>query len=138
MQHRISLTTNSDLNASSQVLSWFEKINQPPLQDKNIWWQCQILVFEGFTNIAEHSHKHLPLETPIELEAIRSDKSIEIRIWSLGEEFDLEKTLQEIVELKDNYEDRGRGLKIMSAIADQLSYEKTSDNRYCLFISKSY
>jgi hypothetical protein len=37
--------------------------------------------------------------------------------------------LKDTPELEDNYEERGRGLKIISAIAD---------SRYCLFISKSY
>ncbi|MGM3307098.1 ATP-binding protein [Anabaena sp. WFMT] len=138
MNHKICLIVNSDLTTSPQVLSWFEEINQPPMEDKKIWWQCQTLLLEGFTNIAEHSHKHLPIETPIELEAIRLDEAIEIRIWSLGEAFDLEQALQEIDELEDNYQERGRGLKIMSAIADKLSYEKTLDNRYCLFMSKLY
>jgi serine/threonine-protein kinase RsbW len=44
--------------------------------------------------------------------------------------------LQQTSEFEDNEEERGRGLKIMSAIADELSYEPTTDNRYCLFISK--
>ncbi len=138
MNKKIYLKVNTDLTASPQVLSWFEQMNQPPILDKQIWWQCQTLMIEGFTNIVEHAHKYLPLETPIEMEAVRLDEYIEIRIWSQGEPFDLEKQLQQTSEFEENDQERGRGLKIMSTIADKLSYDRTVDNRYCLFISKSY
>ncbi len=136
MAQKIYLKVNTDLTASSEVLSWFEQMNQPLLSDQKIWWQCQTLLIEGFTNIVEHAHKNLPETTPVEIEAIRLNEQIEIRIWSLGEYFDLEKTLQETSEFEDNNQERGRGLKIMSIIADKLSYERTADNRYCLFIIK--
>ncbi|PHM11331.1 ATP-binding protein [Nostoc sp. 'Peltigera malacea cyanobiont' DB3992] len=138
MNQKIYLKVNTDLTASPQVLSWFEQINQPPITDKEIWWQCQTLMIEGFTNIVEHAHKNLPIETPIEMEAVRLDEYIEIRIWSQGKPFNLEQKLHQTSEFEDNDRERGRGLKIMSAIADKLSYEPTGDNRYCLFISKSY
>ncbi|MEH2262046.1 ATP-binding protein [Nostoc sp.] len=138
MKNKIYLKVNTDLTASPQVLAWFEQINQPPIADRQIWWQCQTLMMEGFTNIVEHAHRNLPLETPIEIEAMRLDEFIEIRIWSKGEPFNLEQQLQQTSEFEENEQERGRGLKIMSAIADKLSYEPTVDNRCCLFISKSY
>ncbi|MEH2211459.1 ATP-binding protein [Nostoc sp.] len=138
MNHKIYLKVNTDLTASPQVLSWFEQMNQPPIPDKEIWWQCQTLMMEGFTNIVEHAHKNLPVETPIEMEAVRLDEYIEIRIWSQGKPFNLEQQLRQTSEFEDNNRERGRGLKIMFAIADKLSYEPTGDNRYCLFISKYY
>ena len=137
MTKTIHLQVNTDLTASPQVLSWFEQINQSPLLEPEIWWKCQTLLIEGFTNIVEHAHKNLPPETLIDIEAVRSSKQIEIRIWSQGQFFDLENKLQQISEFEDNEEERGRGLKIMSVIADKLSYERTTDNRYCLFISKT-
>ncbi|WP_152592429.1 ATP-binding protein [Nostoc sphaeroides] len=138
MKKKIYLKVNTDLTASPQVLFWFEQMNQPPIPDKKIWWQCQTLMMEGFTNIVEHAHKNLPIETPIEIEAVRLDQYIEIRIFSHGEPFDLEQQLQQTSEFEQNDGERGRGLKIMSIIADKLSYEPTVDNRYCLFISKCY
>ncbi|MFN6469087.1 MAG: ATP-binding protein [Nostoc sp. SerVER01] len=138
MNKKIYLKVNTDLTASPEVLSWFEQMNQPSFRNKQIWWQCQTLLMEGFTNIVEHAHKNLPLETPIEIEALRLNEYIEIRIWSQGECFDLEEQLRETSEFEDNNQERGRGLKIMSALADKLSYERTIDNRYCLFISKYY
>ncbi|MBD2414509.1 ATP-binding protein [Nostoc calcicola FACHB-389] len=138
MSKKIYLKVNTDLTASPEVLSWFEQMNQPSLPNKEIWWQCQTLLIEGFTNIVEHAHKNLPIETPIEMEALRLNEYIEIRIWSQGECFDLEEQLRQTSEFENNDQERGRGLKIMSAIADKLSYERTVDNRYCLFISKYY
>ncbi|MEJ6485094.1 anti-sigma regulatory factor [Nostoc punctiforme UO1] len=138
MKNKIYLKVNTDLTASPQVLFWFDQMNQPRIPNKEVWWQCQTLLMEGFTNIVEHAHKNLPIETPIEIEAVRVNKYIEIRIWSQGEPFDLEQQLRQISEFDENEQERGRGLKIMSAIADKLSYEPTGDNRYCLFISKYY
>jgi len=138
MFQKINLQVNTALTASEEVLLWFEQLNHPTLPDIKIWWQCQTLLQEGFTNIVEHAHKNLPTETPIALEAVRSNQSIEIRIWSHGPPFDLEQKLRETSEFEDNDDERGRGLKIMSLIADELSYEPTADNRNCLWIKKNY
>ncbi|KYC36663.1 ATPase [Scytonema hofmannii PCC 7110] len=138
VNYKIFLKVHTNLTVSSAILSWFEQINQPPLLDKKILWQCQTLLIEGFSNIVEHAHKNLPMETPIEIEAVRSEECIEIRIWSYGEAFDLKQKLQEIGSLEENEEERGRGLKIMAVLADELKYEPTVDNRYCLFIRKYY
>ncbi|GAA6616488.1 ATP-binding protein [Scytonema sp. NUACC26] len=138
MNYKIFLRVDTNLTASSAILSWFEQINQPPLLDKKILWQCQTLLIEGFTNVVEHAHKNLPIETPIEIEAVRLENSIEICIWAYGEAFDLKQKLQEIGQLEANEEERGRGLKIMALLADELRYEPTIDNRYCLFIRKYY
>lgn len=138
MFHKINLKINTDITVAEQVLSWFEQLNQPPLTDPKIWWQCQTLLYEGFTNIVEHAHKNLPPETPVMLEAIRCDQAIEIRISSYGFPFDLPKKIRETPQFEANDNERGRGLKIMSLIADELSYEPTADNRYCLLIKKYY
>lgn len=138
MLQEIHLQVNTDLTASEQVLLWFEQLNNPPLPDRIIWWQCQTLLQEGFANIVEHAHNNLPPETPITLEAVRSNQYIEIRIWSYGAPFDLEQKLRETAELEDSELERGRGLKIMSEIADGLSYERIADNRQCLCIKKYY
>lgn len=133
---KIYLEVPTDISASVQVLSWFEQINQPPIYDKIFWWKCQTILIEGFTNIVEHAHKDFSIETPIELEVTRYEKNIEIRIFSFGKPFNIKQKLKTIPELDNNYNERGRGLKIINAIADELSYEVQSDNRCCLFISK--
>src|SRR5689334_22119613 len=101
MSNKIYLTVNTDINASSAVLTWFEQLNNPPIPDKKIWWEFQTLLIEGFTNIVEHAHINLPIETPIELEAVRLSECIEIRIWSQGKAFDLEQKLQNLTEFED-------------------------------------
>jgi serine/threonine-protein kinase RsbW len=138
MVHKINLQVESDLAAADRVLSWFQQLNQPSLPDQKTWFQCLTLLQEGFINIAEHSHKDLPTETPIDIEAVRLDDRIEIRIWSLGPPFNLKQQLSEIPELEDNYDERHRGLKIIEAWADEFTYEKTDDSRHCLFIMKRY
>lgn len=138
MVQKIHLRVNTDLTVSDQVLLWFDRLNSPAIPNQAIWWQCQTMLQEGFANIVEHAHKNLPAETPVELEAIRFDERIEIRIWSYGPPFDLESELKEIPELEDNYGERGRGLKIISLLADKLSYEPTEDSRNCLFMMKHY
>jgi serine/threonine-protein kinase RsbW len=136
--NKIQLQINTGIADSEQVLSWFEQLNQPLVISAETWWQCQTLLQEGFMNIVEHAHKNLSNDTPIDIEAARLDTSIEIRIWSYGERFNMEEKLQEIDDFEANDGDRGRGLKIMSALADRMSYEQMPDRRYCLFLSKSY
>lgn len=138
MFYQINLQVNTDITASDQVLLWFEQLNQPPLPDTQIWWQCQTLLYEGFTNIVEHAHKNLPFDTPITIEASRYDQVIEIRIWSYGFPFDLQQKMRETPQFEANEDERGRGLRIMSLIADELSYEPTPDNRQCLWMKKYY
>ncbi|MBW4575954.1 MAG: anti-sigma regulatory factor [Aphanothece sp. CMT-3BRIN-NPC111] len=138
MPNKFHLQVDSRLAAAEQVRSWFEQLNQPVIPDKLVWLQCLTLLQEGFINIAEHSHKNLPPETPIDIEAVRLDDRIEIRIWSQGPPFDLQQKLSEIPELEDNYDERGRGLKIISEWADAFSYDRTEDNRHCLYIMKCY
>ncbi|MBD2438409.1 ATP-binding protein [Nostoc sp. FACHB-110] len=138
MDNRIYIKVNTGITALSDVLIWCEQINQPPIPDKQVWWQCQTLLIEGFANIVEHAHKNLPPTTPVEIELLRSPEYIEIRILSQGGAFDLERQLQITDELENNERDRGRGLKIMSALADKLSYEKISSDNYCLLMRKYY
>ena len=138
MANKIKLQINTGITDSEQVLLWFEQLNQPLIISEDIWWQCQTLLQEGFMNIVEHAHKNLPDDTLIDIEAIRLATTIEIRIWSYGERFNMEEKLQEIDDFEANDGERGRGLKIMSAIADLMSYEQMPDRRYCLFLSKSY
>lgn len=138
MVHKIYIQVNTDITASEQVLLWFEQLNQPHLPDVKIWWQCQTLLYEGFTNTVEHAHKNLPFETPINIEGVRSKNYIEIRIWCYGSTFNLKQKLLETPQLEDNNDERGRGLKVMSLIADELSYTPTTDNRQCLWIIKYY
>jgi len=135
---KIHLQVPTDSRVSDQVLSWFEELNQPPITNSKIWWQCQTVLKEGFDNAVEHAHRALPRETPIELEAIRYEGAIEIRIWDCGTPFDLLRKIKETPALEDNIGEHGRGLKIMEKIADDLRYDRLHDARNCLLIVKYY
>ncbi len=138
MIKKIHLQVNTDITVSERVLSWFEQLNQPSMTDKRTWWQCRLLLQEGFTNIVEHAHKNLPFATPIDIDAVRFERHIEIRIWSHGSPFDLEQKLRKTPEFENNDDERGRGLRIIAEIADELSYSKLDNDQYCLFIMKRY
>jgi serine/threonine-protein kinase RsbW len=138
VERQIHLRVKTDLNACEQVLAWFEQLNQPPLPDPQLWWKCQTLLQEGLTNAIEHAHRTLSPETPIDLEASRSDEAIAIRIYDFGMPFDLDRQLRQTPDFDENQRARGRGLRIMSMIADRLSYTRTSDKRNCLNMIKYY
>lgn len=93
--HKINIELNSDLKAVSQILSWIEQLEKLPIPEA-VLQQCKLAAVEGFTNAVRHAHKHLPLETPIELEIIVfNNERLEVRIWDWGEPFDLQAKLEE-------------------------------------------
>ncbi len=134
------LQVNTDSNALGQVLSWFEQL-KPPSISQMTWIECQTALAEGFGNAVDHAHRELPPETPIDIEVAIFSQAIEIRVWDSGSAFDFEQQLQQLSDEPDEIDElteRGRGLKIMQQISDYLSHTRTSDNRNCLLIVKSY
>jgi serine/threonine-protein kinase RsbW len=129
------LQVKTDLNALSQVLSWFNQLNQAKVYEK-IWLQCQLALAEGFTNAVRHAHKDQPPDMPIEIEVTLLTDGLEIRIWDYGAPFDLVQKSKMLPAKIDNDQEGGRGLKLMLQIADQLSYIRTPDHRNCLLITK--
>lgn len=127
----------SELEELTQVLAWFDQFNQPclPLE---VWLQCQLALAEGFTNAVRHAHKNQPTATPIEIAVTQSDCSLEIRIWDHGCGFDLNQTLQQMPQTVTHEAAGGRGLKLISQLADQVTYTRTADRRNCLLIVKTY
>ncbi|NEN90029.1 MAG: ATP-binding protein [Okeania sp. SIO3H1] len=132
------LQVSSDLGENDKVLSWFEQLYQLPIP-KTVWLQCELALAEGFTNAARHAHRDLSRETLIDIEVTMFSDHIEIRIWDFGLPFDLAEWLKTQPAQTDIFAPGGRGIKLMYAIADHISYTRsTSENRNCLFISKSY
>ncbi|MGK7922829.1 MAG: ATP-binding protein [Trichodesmium sp.] len=134
---RASLQVCSDLEENDKVLSWFEQLHQTPIP-KTVWLQCELALAEGFTNAARHAHRELSRETLIDIEVTMFSDHTEIRIWDYGPIFDLAKWFQNHSDVNNIWDDHGRGIKLMYAIADHLSYTRTSENRNCLLISKDY
>lgn len=135
-QSHLQVTT--DLNAVAEVLQWFDQFVSPQLPD-GFWRDCKLALVEGFTNAVRHAHRHLPKTTPIELELKVFPQSMEMRIWDRGEPFDLLDTLTSLSEEESDPLDREnhRGLIFMYKLTDELSYERLSDHRNCLFMRKS-
>ncbi len=91
---KLSLKVSSDLNSLTNVLEWFELSEDLSLPTET-WFEFQLALVEGFTNAVSHAHKHLPVETPIQLEIIVFEERLEFRIWDCGLYFDFDAKIQE-------------------------------------------
>ena len=131
------LQVHSDLRENDKVLSWFEQLQEAPIP-KTVWLQCELALAEGFTNATRHAHKSLARETPIDIEVTMYTDYLEIRIWDYGQPFDLLEWLKQQPVQTDIWDGGGRGIKLMYAIADHISYTRISDNCNCLLIVKKY
>lgn len=134
MSQTLSLQVTSDLHALTTVLKWFEPTRHAFSQESD-WEQCRIALAEGFTNAVRHAHRHLPKETPIDLEVHCTPRSLTLRIWDRGQPFDLEHYLHQLQPSSLEAES-GRGLRLLEKISDDLRYARTSDQRNCLYITK--
>ncbi|WP_224409457.1 ATP-binding protein [Oscillatoria salina] len=134
---KIILKVSSNLKALDEVLNWFEQLNQPSIPKKD-WLQCQLALAEGFTNAVRHAHQGLPDDTLIEVAAILYENNIEIQVIDCGSPFDLETEIKKQLEQPEKFKGGGRGLIILSKIADYLTYRRTEDNRNCLRIVRFY
>ncbi|MEG5175188.1 ATP-binding protein [Microcoleus sp. B3-D7] len=90
----IHLPLNSDLKSVVQVLWWVEQLEYLPIPEA-VLQQCKLATIEGFTNAVRHAHKNLPLATPINLEITVFNERLEVKIWDMGEPFDLQAKLTE-------------------------------------------
>ena len=95
VQH-ISLQVNTDLNALTRVLEWFEQLKDLSFPNE-VWWKLQLALAEGFTNAVRHAHKNLPVETPVQLEIMVFNGRLELKILDCGPYFDFEAKLKEII-----------------------------------------
>ena len=93
VQH-FSLEVNTDLNALTRVLEWFEQLKDLSIPNE-IWWNFQLALAEGFTNAVRHAHKNLPVETPVQLEIIVFNGRLELKVWDCGPYFDFDAKLKE-------------------------------------------
>jgi serine/threonine-protein kinase RsbW len=133
----LSFQVKTDLNALDKVLGYFEQLDQPwiPRQD---WLQAQLALAEGFTNAVRHAHKGLSLDIPIEINLRLYPQQLEIRIWDRGQPFDLDGFLRQLGQRDTRFSGHGQGLPIIKKIAAHLSYQRSTDQRNCLFIVKKF
>ncbi len=135
MLQKISLRVPSNLHALATVLAWFEQLRLSFSQETD-WEQCRIALAEGFTNAVKHAHGNRPEATAIELQAICSERKVEIQIWDQGQPFDLSGYLKTLSSQGSDEAESGRGLRLIREIADQVSYTRTSEGRNCLTMRK--
>jgi serine/threonine-protein kinase RsbW len=126
--HQAQLQLSSDLNDVGRLLDWLNQLDPAPLSAQE-WLQCQIAIVEGFTNVVRHAHRQLPIDTPITLEIIGSDTSVEMCLWDYGPPFDLEGYLAHLPPMSSLEASQGRGLQIMRRIADRLEYQRVGDRQ---------
>ncbi|WP_309228892.1 ATP-binding protein [Microcoleus sp. FACHB-831] len=130
------LQVQTDLNALANVLQWFEQFNLPPVSQE-MWYKCQLVLVEGFTNAVRHAHQDLPLTTPIDIEVTLFNDWLEMRIWDWGQPFDLATKLKSLPDPPhDPGTPGGRGLIYMQQLNDELYYERISEQQNCLVMRK--
>jgi serine/threonine-protein kinase RsbW len=90
----IHLQLNTDIKSVAQVLWWVEQLEDLPIPEA-VLQQCKLATIEGFTNAVRHAQKNLPFQTPIDLEITVFNERLEVKIWDMGEPFDLQAKLLE-------------------------------------------
>ncbi|NJK70635.1 MAG: ATP-binding protein [Microcoleus sp. SU_5_3] len=92
---KISLILNSEIQAVTQIVQWFDRCEDLQLFPKQFVQQCKIAAIEGFANVVGHAHKNLPLETEIELRLSVFKNRLELEIWDRGQPLDFQAKLTE-------------------------------------------
>lgn len=130
------LKVATDLEALKEVFAWFDQFTSHHLPVK-FCQSCKLALVEGFANTVNYAHRNLPKTTVIELELKIFVDRLEMRIWDHGEPFDLQAKLDELHRKGYDFSgETGRGLLLMEQCTDELSYERLSDQRNCLFMAK--
>lgn len=136
------LRVKSNLRALTKVLGWFEQASVVALLGQEIRWQCSLALTEAFTNAVRHAHQGLPTSTPIDIELILFDNSLEMKVWDKGEPFDLETQLERQITLQSKVDplngeilEGGRGLIWINQLMDELEYLRIR-GRNCLLMRK--
>ena len=132
----IKIEVPSDLQALDEALLQFDKIYQDSIPPKD-WLQCRLALAEGFTNAVRHAHKNLPQDTPIKIEAILNQTSMEIKIWDCGSAFDLHHFIAETAKNNPSWLASGRGIPLLNKISTHLDYYRTG-RQNCLVILKKF
>jgi serine/threonine-protein kinase RsbW len=129
------LQVNSDLNELSNVLEWFQGLNQASVSAED-WMQCQIALAEGFTNVVRHAHQSLPPQTVIEIDLNFHPNHVELQIWDCGPPFSLMEQIDRSSQAITDNSTSGRGLMLLQKIANELDYRRVDETRNCLYLIK--
>lgn len=132
----IKIEVKSDLQALDEALFQLNQIYQDSIPVKD-WLQCRLALAEGFTNAVRHAHKDLPKDTPIRIEVLLNQTSMEIEIWDRGPAFNLHSFIAETAKKHPDWPASGRGIPILNKISSRLDYYRTGE-RNCLVIVKEF
>ncbi|MBE9157095.1 glycosyltransferase [Nodosilinea sp. LEGE 06152] len=132
--HRLQVPSRPEV--LPEVMAWFDQVRPVGVPD-SVWLGCQTALGEGFDNVLCHAHRHLPAETPIDLEVAILNHVVLLRLWDRGSPFDLEGHLLTHTAV-DDWAERGRGLNILRQTVDDLAYFRGADDRNCLVLIKRY
>jgi len=135
--YKRDLRVKSKLEELPYLLSWFNSLHGT-LVPRLIWIQCQTALAEGFTNAVRHAHKNRDAETPIDIEVIVAEASLQIRIWDQGAEFNLQQALQRLPQTTDKDAFGGRGIPLIARLTDDFSYTRADADRNCLLLVKHF
>lgn len=133
---RHQLWTKTSLDELATVINWFSQNCQSSVSRETLI-RCQTVLAEAFTNVVRHAHRHLHVETPIEIELTLHPQQLELRVWDCGPTFEFTHYLNTHT-APDPEAIGGRGIQLIAHLADQVSYERTADQRNCLWMIKRY
>jgi len=135
---KISFSVTSELKSLSQVLFYFEELNQPWIPKRD-WLQFKIALAEGFTNAVRHAHRYLPPSTLIDIQIYLCEQSLKMRIWDYGPAFDFQRFADDHEQSrKKELKAGGQGIYVLRKISDYLSYTRIDNNRNCLVVIKQF
>ncbi|NJK42136.1 MAG: anti-sigma regulatory factor [Acaryochloridaceae cyanobacterium SU_2_1] len=95
LEHCASLQVVSSLDALMNVITWFERLDWP-LMDASLRIEAQTALIEGFTNVVQHAHGHLPVNTPIQIAAQVNGSMLQIMIWDQGQPYDFAAAMHQL------------------------------------------
>lgn len=134
---KIQFKVNSNLQELESVLSQFNQIYDEFIPDRD-WLKCKLALAEGFTNAVRHAHKNLSMKIPITIEAVLEPTTLVICIWDFGDRFDLNQYIQEKLDKSPSWISSGRGVAILTQIADRLEYQHIEHKGNRLLIIKNF
>ena len=134
---KIQFKVDSNLQELESVLSQFNQIYDDFIPNQD-WLKCKLALAEGFTNAVRHAHKELSTEIQINIEAVLRSTTLEIYIWDLGNPFDLNKYIKDQSNNDHNWLGSGKGVAILTQIADRLEYKHMGKQGNCLLIVKEF
>ncbi len=108
----------------SENLKEFEK-------KKDFLEKIELVLLEACTNVVKHAY--LGENGPLIFELYILDDLVEMKVGEKGKGFELEKVLEEKTAPLD---EKGRGLRIIKALVDDLSYERGKDCNFLVLTKR--